>query len=94
MNVRWLSGATRSLRAAHQYIAADNPVAARNVIERLQIAVERLAAHPSMGRPGRRPGTRELVVPGVPYIVIYRVGDVDVQILRVYHTSRKWWHLP
>lgn len=94
MKVRWLSGATRSLRAAHRYIKADNPAAARKVIERLEMAVERLATHPAMGRLGRRPATRELVVPGVPYVVVYRVGDGEVQILRVYHTSRNWWHLP
>ncbi|HWB10519.1 MAG TPA: type II toxin-antitoxin system RelE/ParE family toxin [Pirellulales bacterium] len=93
MKVRWLTGATRSLRAAHRYIASENPRAAAKMAERLEVAVARLATHPELGRPGRRPGTRELVVPGVPYIVIYRVVEPEVQILRVYHTSRNWWGL-
>lgn len=91
MKVRWLRGATRSLRSAHRYIAADNPKAAAKVAERLESVVERLATHPPMGRPGRRPGTRELVVSGVPYVVIYRVGESEIEILRIYHTSRNWW---
>ena len=43
-----------------------------------------------MGRPGRVPGTRELVIPGTPYIVPYRVQGEAIQILRVYHSARRW----
>ena len=54
-------------------------------------AVEtRLVMHPEIGRPGRVPGTRELVVPRTPFIIPYRVKDNAVQILRVYHAARKW----
>ncbi|HET6521471.1 MAG TPA: type II toxin-antitoxin system RelE/ParE family toxin, partial [Geminicoccaceae bacterium] len=49
-----------------------------------------LAQHPESGRPGRVPGTRELVVSGTPYIVPYRVQGNTVQILRVLHGARKW----
>ena len=34
-----------------------------------------------MGRFGRIPGTRELIVPGLPYIVPYRIRDEIVEIL-------------
>ena len=43
-----------------------------------------------MGRPGRVPGTRELVVPGTRYLVPYRVTGDTLQILRVYHGARNW----
>jgi toxin ParE1/3/4 len=36
------------------------------------------------------PGTRELVVTRFPYILPYRVREQAVEILRVFHTSRKW----
>jgi toxin ParE1/3/4 len=52
-------------------------------------AVNRLADFPALGRPGRKPGTRELVIPRLPYIVIYRVRGERVQILRVLHTARE-----
>jgi toxin ParE1/3/4 len=42
-----------------------------------------------IGRQGRVGGTRELVVQGTPYIVVYRVHD-DVEILAVVHGARKW----
>jgi len=93
MKVRWLTGAIQSMRTAHRYVAAENPDAAAKLVARVESAIGRLSAHPASGRPGRRPGTRELVVPGVPFVVVYRVGDLDVVILRVYHTSRNWWNM-
>ncbi len=43
-----------------------------------------------MGRKGRVRGTLELVINGIPYIVPYRIREKQVQVLSVYHTSRKW----
>lgn len=45
---------------------------------------------PHLGRSGRVPGTREMVVAGTPYIIPYRVVNERLQILRVYHTSQRW----
>ena len=53
-------------------------------------AVDRLAAHPAVGRPGRVPGTRELVVSRTPYVIPYRVREGVVEILRVVHARRRW----
>ena len=89
MRVRWLRNALRNLDDEATYIAADDPAAARLVIERVPEAVAMLNEQPGLGRPGRIPGTRELVVPNTRYVVPYRVhGDV-VDILRVFHTSRR-----
>ena len=49
-----------------------------------------LPDNPHMGRAGRVPGTRELVIPQTPYIVPYRVQGEVIQILRVYHGARRW----
>jgi toxin ParE1/3/4 len=78
------------LDAAEAYIAQDDPQAAAGVILRIVRVVSRLKEQPGIGRAGRVPGTKELVVTGTPFIVPYRVKDDAVQILRVYHTSRKW----
>ncbi len=43
-----------------------------------------------MGRAGRVPGTRELVISGTPYIVPYRVRGGAVEVLRVFHAARRW----
>lgn len=72
------------------YIAENNPQAAATVARSILRAVERLPDNPAIGRPGRVMDTRELVIAGTPYIVLYRVmGDVIV-ILRVLHEVRKW----
>lgn len=51
--------------------------------------VDALNQYPERGRPGRIFGTRELVISGYPFIVPYRVRRNEVQILRVFHTSRQ-----
>ncbi len=52
--------------------------------------VNRLTTAPSLGRPGRISGTRELVIRGTPYVVPYRIKGPDIEILRVYHGARRW----
>ncbi len=67
------------------YIVRDDPEAAARIVERIVTSVEGLGAHPASGRPGRVPGTRELVVSGTPYLVPYRVRGETVEILQVFH---------
>jgi toxin ParE1/3/4 len=89
MRVRWLRTALRNLDDEAAYIATDDPVAARLVVARILEAVTQLADQPGLGRPGRVPGTRELVVARTRYVVPYRVKRNTVEILRVFHTSRR-----
>ena len=89
MRVRWLRTALRNLEEEASYIATDDANAARIVVERVLEAVAVLAERPSLGRPGRVPGTRELVVKKTRYIVPYRVRSESIEILRVFHTSRR-----
>jgi len=89
MRIRWLRKALRNLDEEATYIAADDPNAARLVIRRIFEAVDQLADQPGAGRPGRVPGTRELVVRNTRYIVPYRVRGGTVEILRLFHTSRR-----
>ena len=90
MRVRWLRVALANLNAEAKYIARDNPAAAARVVRAIELAVELLPGHPAMGRAGRVPGTRELIVPDTPYIIPYRVCRSAVEILRVFHAARKW----
>lgn len=90
MHLKWARPALRDIKEAGDFIALDNPQAAERMAERVQEAVEYLVDHPTMGRPGRVSGTRELVISGTPFIVVYRVAVPSVQILRVLHHARKW----
>ena len=90
MKILWTEPAAEALERIQDYIAADNPQAAWDVAHAIREAVERLSEHPRLGRAGRMRGTYELVIADLPYIVPYRIKDGAIQILAVYHTSRKW----
>ena len=90
MRVRWTTPAAKALLVIQEYIARDNPPAAFVVAQHIRVAVDQLRGHPKMGREGRVRGTYELVIHGIPYIVSYRIKRKEIQILSVYHTSRKW----
>jgi len=89
MRVRWLRKALRNLDEEAGYIAQDDPQAAQLVVRRVLDSVGMLAEQPGIGRPGRVPGTRELVVLKTRYIVPYRVRGQVIEVLRVFHTSRR-----
>lgn len=89
MRVRWLRKALHNLDEEAAYIAIDDLAAARLVVGHILDSVAQLAQQPGLGRPGRMPGTRELVVQKTRYIIPYRVRGETVEILRVFHTSRR-----
>jgi toxin ParE1/3/4 len=90
MRVVYAAAALARLEAIRTHIARDNPVAAARVVERLIIeAAESLAFFPQRGVAGRKPGTRRLVLPDLPYSLDYRVrGDV-VEILAAWHGAQR-----
>jgi plasmid stabilization system protein ParE len=49
-----------------------------------------LRDQPGLGRPGRIRGTRELIVPGTPYLIPYRVRRHHLEIIAVFHGRRRW----
>lgn len=89
MRLSWLRKALRDLDDEATYIATDDVAAARLVVKRVLDAVALLSTQPGLGRPGRVPGTRELVVLRTRYIVPYRVRGDAIEVLRVFHTSRR-----
>lgn len=90
MQVKWLRRALESLDDEAAYIAEDNPRVAAEFVLHVRNSAAMLAIHPDMGRPGRISGTREFVITRFPYILTYRVRNGAVEVLRVFHTARKW----
>ena len=90
VRINWTEPAARALESIQDYIARDNRHAAWEVAQRIRHAVSQLEDHPQLGKAGRVRGTLELVIPGLPYIVPYRIKGKEVQILSVFHTARKW----
>lgn len=91
MNPIWSPEAIADLAALRAYITQDDPAAAQRVALYIVRNVETVLPNSSeMGRPGRVPGTREFVIPRTPYIVPYRLVGNTIQVLRVFHSARRW----
>jgi toxin ParE1/3/4 len=91
MNIVWSPEAIHDLILLRAYIAEDSPAGARRIVLRILRDVENLLPdNPHIGRAGRVPGTRELVIPRTPYIAPYRVQGGAIQVLGVYHSARRW----
>lgn len=90
MKLRWTRPALADVSQILDYITERNSLAAPGVAEVLESSVLRLLDHPNSGRPGRVAGTRELVIPKLPYVIAYRVIGDCVDILAVRHSARLW----
>lgn len=90
MKIVWTVPALRDLTAARAYIARENPVAATQQVSLILKAVAQLPMFPESARPGRRAGTRELVIPNTPFLVPYRIRGEVIEVLRVLHGRQAW----
>ena len=86
----WTSTAIADLKAAWDYIAIDNEGAADRTIDRIQAAAEALTQFPKLGRLGTLKGSRELVVAGTPYRIVYEIAGRLIHVRRVIHGARDW----
>jgi addiction module RelE/StbE family toxin len=90
MRVEFDPRALEDIENIYQYIAADSPRNATAVVDRIVLSVSRLGEFPEMARAGRVDGTRELVVPRLPYVAVYKVdmrNDV-LTVVAVFHGAR------
>lgn len=90
MSLRWTTPARSDLTGILDYIADDDPAAALAAIDRIEATAQRLADFPLSGREGSVPDTRELPVPGLPFVIIYSVQEANVEVLRILHGARQW----
>ena len=92
--IRWTGHASVDVVGIARWIAASDPAAAERVADAIVSAVARLGEFPLSGRAGRVPDTRELVIVGLPYLVVYRVEASMVVVLRVLHGAMQWPEVP
>ena len=91
MRIRWALPATSDLTQICDYIDKHgNPATARRVAVSIYEGISLLKKFPGQGRTGRYPGTRELVLTGLPYLVVYRAREEVVEILRILHGAQEW----
>ena len=89
MKLGWSHTSLADLEHVIAFVAEDNPAAAAHLADAIRDAVDSLVRFPAMGRPGRVPDTRELVVAGTPYIIPYRAAGGTIMILSVLHAARR-----
>ncbi len=91
MRVRWTDAAARDLTSICDYTQEHHgPEQARQLALRICEAAGSLSQFPNVGRLGRKPGTRELVLSGIPFLAVYRVRKDVVEIARILHGARRW----
>jgi addiction module RelE/StbE family toxin len=89
VRVVWTPEALQDRADVWDHIVADNPRAAVRVDALFSDAAASLAKHPGLGRPGKIPGTHELI-PHASYRLVYEVERDTVWLLALVHTSRQW----
>jgi toxin ParE1/3/4 len=91
MRIRWTDNAVRDLiRICDRSEAGFGSSRARKTALEIHEAVDALRSFPNLGRPGRKAGTFELVITGLPFLAVYRVHEGVVEIVRLLHGAQKW----
>ena len=90
MEVRWSPAASDDLADIVARIRSDNPDAAYRTARNIYDRAGGLINFPRGGRQGRVNGTRELPLPPLPYIVVYRELADAVEIVNIIHGAQRW----
>ena len=93
MAIHWLPAALKDLDDIYDQIMLDSPTAAEREVIKIQEAVEHLNRFRYLGRPGRWPESRELVIEGT-YILAYREQGEDIEVLAALRAERRWPEMP
>jgi addiction module RelE/StbE family toxin len=89
MRIRWTPAAAADLQSISDYLKAHYPQYRSATIRKLYGAALSLKDWPNRGRIGSEEGTRELVFPPMPYVLVYRVRGNSVEVLRIYHGAQE-----
>jgi toxin ParE1/3/4 len=90
MELRWTTAAADDLEGIAEYLFERSPQNAAQLIRKIYEAPSSLKTYPNLGRPGKKEGTRELLLTPLPYIVVYRIMGDAAYILRILHGAQDW----
>ena len=86
----WSQTAEESLQRNIEYYAKEDPMTAYRIFDAVLEGAEVLDDHHNIGRVGRIKGTRELVINGTPFILVYQCNPNEIVILNLLHGAQKW----
>jgi addiction module RelE/StbE family toxin len=91
VRIEWSAAAVADLQAITDWIEQDRGIETANRIARsIYEAVQSLRSMPYRGRYGRIENTRELVIPRLPYLVVYEIFEERLVVLNVLHGAQRW----
>jgi len=91
MRVEWRPMALSDRAAIMDHIGADNPASALELDDEFVAKADQAAQRPTLYKPGRVAGTREIVV-RPSYVMVYSVDKAAnaLAVLRVLNAAQKW----
>jgi toxin ParE1/3/4 len=90
MELRWTEEAANDLECIADYLFEHAQAHADELVRQIFEAPSVLLRFPHRGRPGKKEGARELVLPAAPYIIVYRIAGGAIHIVRILHGAQKW----
>jgi toxin ParE1/3/4 len=90
MELRWTEEAATDLERITDYLFEHAPGRAADLVREVYDAPVMLLTFPYRGRPGKKAGTRELVLSPLPYIVINQIAGDVIHIARILHGAQRW----
>ena len=88
MRLRWTPSAANDLESIYTYLSEHLPGLTQSTVRLVYDATRSLRHFPKRGRPGEEPGTLELVLPRLPYIIVYRITSDVIEIIRIFHGAQ------
>lgn len=88
MQIRWTPAAAADLDRISEYLKEQHPNYHQPTIRKISETIRSLKQWPQRGRLGREEGTREILFPPLPFVVIYRIKELTIEILRIYHGAQ------
>jgi addiction module RelE/StbE family toxin len=90
MRLRWTATAADDLQHIADYLFEKTPENAAQLIRKIYDAPSKLKEFPNLGRSGKKQGTRELLLPPLPYVLVDKVADDILHIVRILHSAQDW----
>jgi plasmid stabilization system protein ParE len=89
MRIVFLESAAQDLLWFRHYYRAVFPDGSTRAREHFRAAVRTVSANPFAGHPNDTwPEVRELSIPRTPFVLIYRVTETQIEVLRLWDSRR------
>ena len=84
MRIEWVGTSLADFQQIRLYLRTRNPSAVEKIFNAVSRSAGQLQSFPELGRPMEGSDIRLLQVPGLPYILPYRVKLDRIEILAVF----------